>query len=204
ASSARARRRASTRSLPPGPGWRARRRASAACWSQPTAQWGWAASGERSSSVRVYVRVLTVFVGRDAIGCGLGGFRIPLLSRLRISLLATFRIPADVLLTGAGDAERSGRNVLRDHRSSRRVCLVAHGQGRHEHRVDADLDACADLRAVLTRPVVIRGDRPCANVGLLADLGVTYVREVGHLRAGGDSGVLDLHKRARLRSVAQN
>ncbi len=57
---------------------------------------------------------------------------------------------------------------------------------------------------MLAIAVVVGRDRARAEVGLLADVGVADVGQVGHLRAGADVGVLDLHERSGLRAFPQD
>ena len=58
-------------------------------------------------------------------------------------------------------------------------------------------------RAVLSHSVVVDEDRRRADVGAHADLGVADVRQVRHLGAGADHGVLGLDVRADLAAVAE-
>src|SRR6187431_3146877 len=73
---------------------------------------------------------------------------------------------------------------------------------RDDHRVDADEGAVADRRSVLARPVVIRGDRARADVGVLADLRVAQVAHVVLLRTRPEMRVLELGVVADLGAAA--
>src|SRR3954471_522717 len=110
----------------------------------------------------------------------------------RSSRLPAFRIVRDVLLPGAGDAERVGRDVVGDHATRSGVCAIADFDRRDERGVHAGLDIGPDLSAVLFAPVVVGGDVARADVRVLADVGVTDVGEMRDLRPAADRRVLDL------------
>src|SRR5215207_5199130 len=100
------------------------------------------------------------------------------------SPLLAVGVPLDVALPRAGDAERLGRDVLRDHATRSRVRVIAHGHGGDEGGVDARAHPAPDRRSVLVAAVVVGGDVAGADVGVLADVGVADVGQVRHLRAG--------------------
>src|SRR5262249_6877197 len=72
---------------------------------------------------------------------------------------------------------RTGRDVLGDDGAGAGVRLVAHLDRGDEDRVGRDPGVLPHLRAVLLPPVVVGGDRPGADVGAIADLGVADVRQ---------------------------
>ena len=110
--------------------------------------------------------------------------------------------PGRGVLPAAGDAERSGRHVLGDHRTGRGVRPVPDAQRRHQHGVRADAHVIAHRGAVLGHPVVVHEDRGRADVRLLADVRVAHVGQVRHLGPLADRGVLQLHVGADMRSRA--
>src|ERR1700754_388350 len=116
----------------------------------------------------------------------------------RSSRLPALRIIRDVLLAGAGDAERVGRHVLGDHATRARDRAVTDLHRGDERGVDARLDIGPDRGAVLVAAVVVGRDVAGAHVRVLADVRVPDVGQVRDLRALADVGVLDLHERARL------
>src|SRR5690242_3673517 len=122
----------------------------------------------------------------------------------RLALRAALGVALDVLLTGAGHAEPARRHVLGDHRSRRRVGIVADAHRSDQRRVDTGLDPVADRGPVLAIAVVVGGDRAGPEVRTLADVGVADVAQMRHLAAGAHVGVLDLHERARLGARAQH
>src|SRR5690349_2135771 len=93
----------------------------------------------------------------------------------RSSLLAPLRIVRDVLLAGASDAERVGRDVVGDNATRSGVRAVADFDGGDERGVHARADARADRGPVLVLAVVVRGDVARADVRAFADIGVTDV-----------------------------
>src|SRR3954452_269907 len=116
----------------------------------------------------------------------------------RSSRLPALRIIRDVLLAGAGDSERVGRNILGYDATRRGPGAIADFDGRHERRVHRGLDVRADRRAVLALAVVVGGDVAGADVRVLADVRVADVRQVRDLRAAADGRVLDLDEGAGL------
>src|SRR3954447_23629297 len=99
----------------------------------------------------------------------------------RSSRLPAFRIVRDVLLPGAGDAERVRRDVLGDHATRSRVRAIADFDRGHERRVDAGLDIGPDPGPMLLAAVVVGRDVAGADVGVLSDIGVTDVGQVRDL-----------------------
>src|SRR5262249_42601292 len=91
---------------------------------------------------------------------------------------------------------RTRGNVPGDHGTGARVRLVADLDRRDEDGVGRDPSVLPDLGPVLLPPVVVGGDRPRADVGAVADLGVADVREGWNLRPLTDLRVLDLDERA--------
>ena len=83
------------------------------------------------------------------------------------------------------------RDVVRDHEPAAVHASSPSSTGATNDSVDADPDVTPDRRAAL-RPAllvgVVRGDRACADVRTVADVGVSEVREMGHLRALADAG----------------
>src|SRR5436189_278332 len=105
-------------------------------------------------------------------------------------------------LPGWKPCQRFGRDVICYVRPARDPCVVPDLDRGLEPIVNTGPDVTPDLRPTL-RPArlmrVIRGDRPGADVCVLADLRVADVGEVRHLRAGADLRVLDLDERAGFR-----
>src|SRR5207249_4550352 len=87
---------------------------------------------------------------------------------------------------------RARGHVVGDHGAGPGVRLVADLDGGDEDRVGRDAGVLPDLRAVLLPPAVVGGDRPGADVGAVADLGVADVPQVRDLCALAGVGVLDL------------
>src|SRR4051794_9458866 len=96
----------------------------------------------------------------------------------RSSRLPALRIVRDVLLPGAGDAERVGRDVLGDDATRCRPRAIADFDGRDERRVHGGLDVGPDRGAMLVPAVVVGGDVAGADVRVLADVGVADVGQV--------------------------
>ena len=96
------------------------------------------------------------------------------------------------------------RDVLVNRRASASVRPVADIERRDERSVDSGLHALSELRAVLPAAVVVGGDDAGAQVAVLTDVRVADVRQVRHLRAGADVGVLDLHEGPHLRALADD
>src|SRR4051812_6338042 len=96
----------------------------------------------------------------------------------RSSRLAAFRIVRDVRLSGAGDAQCVLGDVLRDDAAGSGVRPVADLDGRDERRVHTGSPIGPDLGPMLLAPVVVGGDVARADVRVLADVGVTDVRQV--------------------------
>src|SRR5262249_29434039 len=84
----------------------------------------------------------------------------------------------------------SRRHVPRDDGAGAGVRLVAHLDRGHQDGVGGDARVLPDLGAVLLAPVIVGGDRPGADVGAVADLGVADVCQVRDLGALADLGVL--------------
>src|SRR3954464_5112228 len=82
----------------------------------------------------------------------------------RSSRLPAFRIVRDVLLPGAGDAERVLRDVLGDHATRSGVCAVADFDRRDERGVHARPHVGPDRSAVLLAAVVVGRDVARADV----------------------------------------
>src|SRR5207302_4651786 len=78
------------------------------------------------------------------------------------------------------DGCRAIRDVFRDHRAGPRTSAPAQFDGSDQHRVDTDESAVADLGPVLALAVEVGRDRAGADVGVLAEVGVTQVGDVGH------------------------
>src|SRR5688572_8620275 len=88
--------------------------------------------------------------------------------------LAVARGPARHLpLLGALDSQRARLNIARDDASRADERTVADLDRRNQRAVGADEGALADLGAVLGEAVIVAGDRAGADIGLLADAGVT-------------------------------
>src|SRR5205807_6267348 len=139
--------------------WPCRRPASTAWLIRPAARSARDVFPARSSLGRVYVRLPTVVIAGRLI-------------RSLIPLLATFGVAGEVSLPGPRDSERPRLDVVGDHRPGAGVCLIPHRYRCHQHRVHPDECRGPDLRAVLAAAVVVGGDRACADVGALTDVGV--------------------------------
>src|SRR5438552_17535784 len=103
--------------------------------------------------------------------------------------------------------ERSGGDIICDDRSRRNPSVVANADRSIERIVDTGPDVAADPGRALGLPLLMReigGDVAGGDVRILADLGVADVREVRHLRAGADAGLLELDERSGLRAVAEH
>src|SRR5439155_11002547 len=107
---------------------------------------------------------------------------LPLLGAL------AFIVALHVALPLPGHPQRASGAVVDDRRAGRRPGVVAHLDGSDEGGVDAAVDPVPDAGAVLAEPVVVGGDAPGADVGLLAHVGVAHVAEGGHLGARADVG----------------
>src|SRR5947199_10877446 len=95
--------------------------------------------------------------------------------------------------------ERSGGDIICDDRTRRNPSVVTNADRSIERIVDAGPDVAPDPgRALgLARFVrEVRGDVAGGDVRIFADLGVTDVGEVWHLRAGTDARLLQLDERA--------
>src|ERR1700712_5286126 len=95
-----------------------------------------------------------------------------------------------VLLARTGNPQRVCRDVLGYDRSGCNPCSVSDFDRRHEAIVDTGPDVAADRRPSLGLTRLVREvgrDRAGADVRVVADLGVTDVREVGHLGAVSDA-----------------
>src|ERR1700737_142707 len=118
------------------------------------------------------------------------------------------------------DGCRALGNVFRDDRACPGAGALAKFDGSDQHRVHPDEGSVADLGAVLVDAIEVRSDRAGADVGVLAEVGVAEIRNVGHLAVpahlrphqlgeAADVDVLrdlgagpDLHKRAAVGAVA--
>lgn len=109
--------------------------------------------------------------------------------------------PFLVVLPGAGDAERAIGDVAGDDRARRGHRVVSDLHRGHEHTIGPRLDARADAGRVLAEAVVVRGDVAGADIRPLANVGVTNVREMGHLCPGPDARFLGLDECADLRAL---
>ncbi|VWX51967.1 conserved hypothetical protein [Micrococcus luteus] len=98
----------------------------------------------------------------------------------------------------------AGRDVVADHRAGTGVGAVAHRDRGREHRVRAGAHVGPDHGAVLGDAVVVGGDVAAADVGVLADLGVPGVAQVGELGAAAHGHVLGLVERADLAVLPQH
>src|SRR3989442_33896 len=95
-----------------------------------------------------------------------------------------------VLLARTGNPQRVRRDIFRYHRSGCNPCSVPDLDRRHEAIVDTGPDVAPDRRPALrlSRPVREVGrDRAGADVCVTADLGVTDIRQMGHLGAVADA-----------------
>src|SRR5215218_160232 len=122
-----------------------------------------------------------------------------------VSVSTTVAFLVDLL--GSRDGERSWRNVLRDRRSRSDPSMVANLHRCNKDIVAAGVDIAPNhgsLLLVVLLGTVVGGDGAGADVGALADLGVADVREVGHLDALAQGGVLHLHERSHLRPCSEH
>src|SRR5712692_2366259 len=94
------------------------------------------------------------------------------------------------------DGCRAVGHVLGEERSRPRAGALAKFDGRDQHRVHADEGAVPDLRLVLDLAVEVGGDRPGADVGVLAHRRVAQVGDVRHLAAAADRGAHELGEAA--------
>src|SRR5215207_7827467 len=109
--------------------------------------------------------------------------------------------PLDVALRGHAERQSTGGHILADHRSGPGLRACTDPNRRHEHVVRPGVHLVADLGAVLGDVVVVRGDRARAEVDAGPDRRVADVRQVRHLAALADRGVLGLDERADLAPV---
>ena len=109
-----------------------------------------------------------------------------------------------IALGSNGQDSAPGRDVLADHRAGAAVGTVPHGDRRNEYCVGTCADTRADHRAVLLLAVVVGGDVAAADVGVLADFGVTGVAEVGQLGSAADGDVLGFVEGADLAGIAKH
>src|SRR5438309_10886082 len=79
------------------------------------------------------------------------------------------------------DGCRALGNVFRDDRACPGAGALAKFDGSDQHRVHPDEGPVADLGPVLVDAVEVRRDRAGADVGVLADVGVAEVGDVGTL-----------------------
>src|SRR5215207_3282075 len=111
--------------------------------------------------------------------------------------------PLDVALRSDAERQSTGGHILADHRSGPGLRACTDPNRRHEHVVRPGVHLVADLGAGLGDVVVVGGDRPGAVIHPGADRGVADVRQVRHLAAVADRGVLRLHERADLAPRAE-
>src|SRR6478735_5176934 len=111
--------------------------------------------------------------------------------------------PLDIALRSDTEGQSAGGHILTDDRPRPGLRASSDPNGSHEHVVRAGVHLVADLGAVLGDVVVVRRDRAGAEVHARADRGVADVRQVRHLAALADHGVLRLDERADLAFVAQ-
>src|SRR4029077_13019593 len=78
------------------------------------------------------------------------------------------------------DGCRAIRDVFCDHGAGPCASAPAQFDGSDEHRVDPHESAVADLGSILALAVEVGRDRAGADVGVLAEVGVAQVRDVGH------------------------
>lgn len=78
-------------------------------------------------------------------------------------------------LADAGEGEFVGRTVLGDDAACACGCAVANVDGGNQNRVRADADAVTDDGAVFVYAVVIGGNGACADVAVLADVGIADI-----------------------------
>src|SRR5215210_8542534 len=106
-------------------------------------------------------------------------------------------------LAGRETDERVLGDVVRDDRSRSSPRIVADSDRSNEHSVHCYTDVAADRRLALRQSGLmreVRGDRSCADVRTLPDLGVADVRQVRHFRVFPHKGLLQLDERPGLRS----
>src|SRR4051812_29209989 len=96
-----------------------------------------------------------------------------------------------------------GRDIVGDDRAGAHIGALTDRYRRDERGVRADKGAVPDGGAVLREPVVVAGDGAGADVRRRADRRVAHVREVVHLRAGAELGVLDLDEVADAHLLAE-
>src|SRR4029453_19353695 len=114
------------------------------------------------------------------------------------------RHPAlDELDRDAAHREPPGRHVLGDRRAGGDVGVVAHGHGRDELGVAADLHPVADPGEVLLEAIVVAGDGAGSPVAVGADLAVAEIGEGIGLRAGAQDRLLGLDEVADVHALAE-
>src|SRR5713226_9121938 len=110
--------------------------------------------------------------------------------RVSSGVALTGRIALLVFLARTGNPQRVRGDISCYHRSGCNPCSVPDLYRRHEAIVDTGPDVAADRRAALRLARLVRevgGDRAGADVCVVADLGVTDVRQVRHLGAVADA-----------------
>src|SRR5690242_1896717 len=111
------------------------------------------------------------------------------------------------LLPRGEPGEGSRGDIIGDDRARCNPSIVANVDRSIERIVDAGPDVAPDPRPGLRLPrfvLEIGGDVPRGDVRVLADLRVTDVGQVRHLRPGADRGGLHLDERADLRALADH
>src|SRR3954470_6717919 len=112
--------------------------------------------------------------------------------------LSTFVDPPFLGDLPRGEArEGTRRDVVRDDRSRPKPHIIPNHDRSNERIVDTGPDVLADRRLTFRATGLVRevrGDVAGGNVRPLADLGITDIGEVRHLRAGADARLLDLHE----------
>ena len=94
--------------------------------------------------------------------------------------------PSMIALRARRHRQRAGRHIFAHHGARAGVGAVADRHRRDEHRVGSGPDVGADRGPALVLSVVVDEHARRADVAVLADVGVTDVGQVRHLRACAD------------------
>src|SRR6478609_6905952 len=135
------------------------------------------------SGCDVPAKSIRCFLVTISTGAPLSALRTTALRARAVERFLALAEPLDVALVRALDGERAGRHVPRDDGTGARHRAVADLDGRHEHRVRADLHVVPDHGAVLVPSIVVDGDGRGADVHPASDVRVADVGQVGNLRA---------------------